>query len=662
MSDVDVEEIKEKLKIQKLESEEEIANAKREMEDKIKALENEIHNEIKKNAKQNENSVSYEKMTEKLHEQKKKVETKYKEQLRELSMKYDQAENRTKEMSHQLTLSKSARNNIAEEFQTIQKEVSTLKEEKQKFIKEKEEMEKEYIRLKSNKNNENEMELLIRKYEKKIKEKEGIIQRYMENEVVFNEKLKKYELKLIENKDYYEKKLKKLQNDKKNETNIEIQELEEIIAEKELKIQEFEEIEKEYKEEIVNLQKSTQNAFQKLNSSSTEIQNFQSQMDQLVGHYSKEIKKEKENSSNLLKQLNQMKEEFDKNEETIQSFKITLHHANEEIKILEAAQREFENVNKQKFKQLRSELFEKQKQNMMLISQLDKISTKDVKEFEKSVDQQLKQFSDSSEVILDDYQKRSFEYEKTINKLKNDLTTASKEIQILDAAQLEFQKVNKKTVKHVKNELNQNLQEKRVFERYTEKGFEKMNQLKIDLENSEKEIKILDSAQLEFQTVTKMQFKKLKAEIMELKNQNQILNSIQQSSSKDNKEITSLLKENKELRSENETLIKNLKSQTKKNANDYYTQFADNLAQDKQKLSDELKIEKLSNEKLKFEFDTLKQKASAKIKNYELEIERLKSNGNTKNELKELKTQKQMFQLLALVLPVIAAMTVYFMK
>jgi outer membrane biogenesis lipoprotein LolB len=123
-----------------------------------------------------------------------------------------------------------------------------------------------------------------------------------------------------------------------------------------------------------------------------------------------------------------------------------------------------------------------------------------------------------------------------------------------------------------------------------------------------------------------------------------------------------LFKQNQLLKDQNDELTTKLKQQTKKNANDYYTQFADNLAQDKQKLSDELKIERLESEKLRMEFNSFKSKSSKKIKSYEEEIEMLKKDGNLKSEMKKITSQKQLFQLLALILPLIAALFVYFMK
>jgi hypothetical protein len=62
MDSAEAEEIKQKLKIQKLENEEEIAKAKRLMEEKIKTLEMEFRTVSKKNEKENENSVSIEEM------------------------------------------------------------------------------------------------------------------------------------------------------------------------------------------------------------------------------------------------------------------------------------------------------------------------------------------------------------------------------------------------------------------------------------------------------------------------------------------------------------------------------------------------------------------------------------------------------------------------
>jgi hypothetical protein len=62
MDSAEAEEIKQKLKIQKLENEEEIAKAKRLMEEKIKTLETEFRSVTKKNEKEIENSVSIEDM------------------------------------------------------------------------------------------------------------------------------------------------------------------------------------------------------------------------------------------------------------------------------------------------------------------------------------------------------------------------------------------------------------------------------------------------------------------------------------------------------------------------------------------------------------------------------------------------------------------------
>jgi hypothetical protein len=476
-----------------------------------------------------------------------------------------------------------------------------------------------------------------------------------------DERIRNYDRKLIEVKDYYEKKLKKMENEKKNE-NSQVEELKEVLELQDQRIQQLQQLEESYQKEIVDLKNQTQAALQNLSKKSKDTNELQYSVEQLNSQFTIEMKKEKENSMILLQKLNKLKEDFDKNEEIIQSFKLTLTHANEEIRILEAAQKEFENVNKQKFKQLRSELFEKQKHNMMLISQLEKISSSDVKNFEASVDQQLKQFSNSSEEILDDYQKKTFEYESTINKLKSDLQMASQEIQILESAQIEYEKANKKTIKNVKSELNQNLQEKKVYERFTQKERETISSLQQYLEISIQEIKILESAQLEFQTVTKMQFKKLKTQLNDLKNQNQILNSLQHSKVQDDEKLNYLFKQNQLLKDQNDELTTKLKQQTKKNANDYYTQFADNLAQDKQKLSDELKIERLESEKLRMEFNSLKSKSSKKIKSYEEEIEMLKKDGNLKIEMKKITSQKQLFQLLALILPFIAAIFVYFMK
>jgi hypothetical protein len=668
MDSAEAEEIKQKLKIQKLENEEEIAKAKRLMEEKIKTLEMEFRTVTKKNEKENENSVSIEEMNvvrktpklknQKLSEQKKKIETKFKEQYKELNSKYEEADRRAKELNHQLTLSKSFRSTLEEEYHSAQKEVEKLQKEKSEMLQERENLKQEMKNIQSSQSSQ---ETFRAQFQNEIQEKNEKIKKLQEIEIYLDERIRNYDRKLIEVKDYYEKKLKKMENEKKNE-NSQVEELKEVLELQDQRIQQLQQLEESYQKEIVDLKNQTQAALQNLSKKSKDTNELQYSVEQLNSQFTIEMKKEKENSMILLQKLNKLKEDFDKNEEIIQSFKLTLTHANEEIRILEAAQKEFENVNKQKFKQLRSELFEKQKHNMMLISQLEKISSSDVKNFEASVDQQLKQFSNSSEEILDDYQKKTFEYESTINKLKSDLQMASQEIQILESAQIEYEKANKKTIKNVKSELNQNLQEKKVYERFTQKERETISSLQQYLEISIQEIKILESAQLEFQTVTKMQFKKLKTQLNDLKNQNQILNSLQHSKVQDDEKLNYLFKQNQLLKDQNDELTTKLKQQTKKNANDYYTQFADNLAQDKQKLSDELKIERLESEKLRMEFNSLKSKSSKKIKSYEEEIEMLKKDGNLKIEMKKITSQKQLFQLLALILPFIAAIFVYFMK
>jgi DNA repair exonuclease SbcCD ATPase subunit len=557
-----------------------------------------------------------------------------------------------------LTLSKSFRSTLEEEYHSEQKEVEKLKKEKNELLQERENLKQEMKNIQSSQSNQ---EMFRAQFQNEIQEKNEKIKKLQETEIYLDERIRNFDRKLIEVKDYYEKKIKKMENEKKSE-NSQVEELKEVLELQDQRIQQLQQLEESYQKEIVDLKNQTQSALQNLSKKSKDTNELQYNVEQLNAQFTIEMKREKDNSMILLQKLNKLKEDFDKNEEIIQSFKLTLTHANEEIRILEAAQKEFENVNKQKFKQLRSELFEKQKHNMMLISQLEKISSSDVKNFENSVDQQLKQFSNSSEEILDDYQKKTFEYESTINKLKTDLQMASQEIQILESAQIEYEKANKKTIKNVKSELNQNLQEKKVYERFTQKERENISALQQYLEISMQEIKILESAQLEFQTVTKMQFKKLKTQLNELKNQNQILNSLQNSKVQDDEKLNYLFKQNQILKDQNDDLTTKLKQQTKKNANDYYTQFADNLAQDKQKLSDELKIERLESEKLKMEFNSFKSKASKKIKSYEEEIEILKKDGNMKSEMKKITSQKQLFQLLALILPLIAALFVYFMK